>query len=97
MDVKVIYAFCIAGLMFLPGGVPGVILLFFPHKGINLALKLFDKLSILGFSREDLPVNPYGKFTVVFYRVLGFMFVSFSAIPVLVIFYGCILRKCTFV
>jgi hypothetical protein len=94
MDIKVIYALCIIGGLFLPGEILGIGLLIYPHKFINLALKGYDKFSFLGFTRPDLWLNPHGKATVIFYRILGLALILAFAIPILIILFGCVFKSC---
>jgi hypothetical protein len=96
MESNVIFALCVAGGLFLPGGIPGIGLLLFPYKFIDVSLKLYDKFSLLGFGKSDLPIDPYSRFTVIYYRVLGLLLILISIIPISLIFYGCVLHECTF-
>ena len=95
MESNVVNALCITSGIMLIGGMLGITLLIFPHKFINLSLKIYRKFSVLGISRSDILVDPQGKFTVAFYRIFGLVLALISATPLLIIFYGCVLRECT--
>ena len=95
MESTVVNALYITGGLFLLGGILGTALLIFPYKLINLSLKIYDKFTLLGVSRTAILVDPHGKVTVTFYRMFGLMLILISAIPLLIIFYGCVLHKCT--
>lgn len=76
--------FCAAGMVFLPGGIIGLSLLFYPHKWFAINTSFIKNFRDMDFDEEA---------TMIKYRVFGCIFVFGSSIPFFVIFNLCILQQ----
>ena len=94
MHPKLILVFCIFGFLFVLALIPGSIMIFFPHKVIDSALKIYDRFGFLGVDRSDLGSNAHSSVAATFYRAFGLALIVVFALPLLALFFSCVLQEC---
>jgi hypothetical protein len=71
----------------LPFVILGIGLIWKPHQAIDNALQLRGQIiKISNLQATNLPVNPHGKLMVFFYRFMGVIFLTFTGLPIVIIF-----------
>lgn len=85
-----IAVFCATGLLFLPGGIPGLMILFFTDQWVDFSLK-YSAFFVL---YEQKRTDNYRNLLVIFNKIFGTLLIFISLLPTFFVFYRCVLLSC---
>lgn len=84
MNAKPLLALFVFGIGLLPMAAIGIWCLFYTHKAIDVVLKTFNKINIIGVKPYW---DPHGSFVVSLYRIGGLLLLLFYVLPLILIIY----------